>query len=83
MLTKIGSLTLYFQLLNASSQRLNANAPPPQLHARGLERWPITLLDTEQGRHDVAADFANRCEQILGEAMRWAPQTTQSHLQVR
>lgn len=64
------------------SLRLDANSESPILHVSGVPTHPITLLDTAGGRRDVANDFANRCQQILAEAMRWAPQTTQSHLQV-
>ena len=68
------------QLLSCSL-RLDANRESPHLQPQGLP-WQITLLDTYEGRRTVAKDFAGRVEQILSEAMRWAPGTTQSHLQV-
>uniref|UniRef100_A0A914Y3R6 1-phosphatidylinositol 4-kinase n=1 Tax=Panagrolaimus superbus TaxID=310955 RepID=A0A914Y3R6_9BILA len=42
--------------------------------------WRIHLQDTRDRRRVVAQDFGRRCEQLLGEAMKWAPGTTHSHL---
>ncbi|CAK5086225.1 unnamed protein product [Meloidogyne enterolobii] len=36
--------------------------------------------DTLDGRKSVAKDFTKRCEQILCEAVKWAPGLTNSHL---
>ncbi|KAL7069800.1 hypothetical protein ACQ4LE_011065 [Meloidogyne hapla] len=40
----------------------------------------IQLQDTLDGRKSVAKDFTKRCEQILCEAVKWAPGLTNSHL---
>uniref|UniRef100_A0A7E4V1C1 1-phosphatidylinositol 4-kinase n=1 Tax=Panagrellus redivivus TaxID=6233 RepID=A0A7E4V1C1_PANRE len=42
--------------------------------------WTIQLQDTLEARQAVTKDFGHRCEQLLSEAMRWAPGTTHSHL---
>ncbi|KAK6746150.1 hypothetical protein RB195_012331 [Necator americanus] len=42
--------------------------------------WSIQLQDTFEGRSSVVKDFSQRCEQILQEAMKWAPAITHSHL---
>uniref|UniRef100_A0AC34RIU1 1-phosphatidylinositol 4-kinase n=1 Tax=Panagrolaimus sp. JU765 TaxID=591449 RepID=A0AC34RIU1_9BILA len=42
--------------------------------------WTIQLQDTLELRTAVANDFGHRCEQLLSEAMKWAPGTTHSHL---
>ncbi|KIH57605.1 phosphoinositide 3-kinase family, accessory domain protein [Ancylostoma duodenale] len=42
--------------------------------------WSIQLQDTIEGRTAVVKDFSQRCEQILQEAMKWAPAITHSHL---
>jgi hypothetical protein len=62
--------------------RLDANTDTPKLYVQSCPQWPITLLDSADGRRQVAIDFANRCQQILSEALRWAPHTTHGHLQV-
>ncbi|XGW14011.1 hypothetical protein V3C99_000358 [Haemonchus contortus] len=42
--------------------------------------WSIQLQDSIEGRTMVVKDFSQRCEQILQEAMKWAPAITHSHL---
>ena len=42
--------------------------------------WSIQLQDSLEQRTAVANDFGHRCEQLLSEAMKWAPGTTHSHL---
>ena len=65
------------------SLRLDPNRESPSLVVPGLkeEELKITLLDTLEGRRSVRNDFASRSQQILMEAMKWAPGTTASHLQ--
>lgn len=38
------------------------------------------VQDTIQERRSIAHDFRQRCEQILCEAMKWAPGSTHGHL---
>uniref|UniRef100_A0A0N4ZV71 1-phosphatidylinositol 4-kinase n=1 Tax=Parastrongyloides trichosuri TaxID=131310 RepID=A0A0N4ZV71_PARTI len=42
--------------------------------------WKIQLQSTLEERKDIAKDFTGRCEQILSEAMRWAPGSTHSYI---
>ncbi|KAK5965010.1 hypothetical protein GCK32_003992 [Trichostrongylus colubriformis] len=42
--------------------------------------WSIQLQESIEGRTTVVKDFSQRCEQILQEAMKWAPAITHSHL---
>ncbi|CAD5216891.1 unnamed protein product [Bursaphelenchus okinawaensis] len=42
--------------------------------------WKLHLEDTLAARENIAKDFAQRVEQILCEAMKWAPGTTHGHL---
>ncbi|KAF8358748.1 hypothetical protein PRIPAC_93743, partial [Pristionchus pacificus] len=42
--------------------------------------WSIQLQESVEARRQVAQDFSERCEQILHEAIKWAPDSTNSHL---
>lgn len=42
--------------------------------------WTIQLQDSLEQRKIVVRDFSRRCEQILQEAIKWAPGSTRSHL---
>ncbi|KAI6240099.1 1-phosphatidylinositol 4-kinase [Aphelenchoides fujianensis] len=42
--------------------------------------WSIQLQDSIQERRSISRDFSQRGEQILCEAMKWAPGSTHGHL---
>ena len=49
----------------------------------GRMRRRVTLLDTVAERDEVLRDFALRCKDFVNTSVKWAPDTVQSHLQVR
>ncbi|XP_050667764.1 phosphatidylinositol 4-kinase alpha isoform X1 [Leptidea sinapis] len=62
------------------SLELDANQETPLLKVPGTD-FTMQLQDTLEGRESIVKDFADRCEGIVQEAMKWAPQSTRSHLQ--
>ncbi|XP_026313549.1 phosphatidylinositol 4-kinase alpha [Hyposmocoma kahamanoa] len=62
------------------SLELDANQETPLLKVPGTE-FTLQLQDTLEGREGIVKDFAERCHGIVQEAMKWAPQSTRSHLQ--
>lgn len=42
--------------------------------------YTLQLKDTVEDRETMVAQFARRCEEIVREAIRWAPAATHSHL---
>ena len=72
------------RLLQALTQNLH-NDPTckdSMFTMRGFQ-WTIQLQDSLESRKAVVKDFSQRCEQILSEAIKWAPASTNSHLLVR
>ncbi|KAF2369045.1 Phosphatidylinositol 3-/4-kinase catalytic domain [Trinorchestia longiramus] len=63
-----------------SALQLDPNDANPTL-AIPHTPFSITLLDTLEARQRTVVDFRNRCQEILQEAMKWAPEATWSHLQ--
>ncbi|CAI4230573.1 unnamed protein product [Auanema sp. JU1783] len=74
-------LSTALRLLQAL-QNLNVTDPGCRQTIFSLNdvEWTIQLQDNLEGRKAVVKDFSVRCEQILLEAMKWAPSSTQSHL---
>ncbi|XP_041971459.1 phosphatidylinositol 4-kinase alpha isoform X3 [Aricia agestis] len=62
------------------SLELDANQETPLLKVPGTD-FTMQLQDTLEGREVIVKDFADRCHGIVQEAMKWAPQSTRSHLQ--
>ncbi|PZC72006.1 hypothetical protein B5X24_HaOG212067 [Helicoverpa armigera] len=62
------------------SLELDANQETPLLKVPGTD-FTLQLQDTLEGRECIVKDFADRCHGIVQEAMKWAPQSTRSHLQ--
>ncbi|XP_028043414.1 phosphatidylinositol 4-kinase alpha isoform X2 [Bombyx mandarina] len=62
------------------SLELDANQETPLLKVPGTD-FTLQLQDTLEGRESIVKDFADRCHGIVQEAMKWAPQSTRSHLQ--
>ncbi|CAD6198558.1 unnamed protein product [Caenorhabditis auriculariae] len=74
-------LTTALRLLQALQQNLTQDpiCKEPQFTMRGFE-WAIQLQDSIDGRKSLVNDFSMRCKQILQEAIKWAPDSTHSHL---
>ncbi|VDM61613.1 unnamed protein product [Angiostrongylus costaricensis] len=74
-------LTTALRLLQALQMNLvqDPNCCNSTFAMEGL-MWTIQLQDSIDGRTTVVKDFSQRCEQILQEAMKWAPAITRSHL---
>ncbi|XP_063368926.1 phosphatidylinositol 4-kinase alpha isoform X2 [Cydia amplana] len=62
------------------SLELDPNEETPLLKVPGTD-FTLQLQDTLEGREGIVKDFADRCHGIVQEAMKWAPQSTRSHLQ--
>lgn len=67
------------QLL-AFSLTLNPNEETPTLRVNGTP-YVLQLMDSLVARESRVKDFADRCQGIVSEAMKWAPKSTRSHLQ--
>jgi len=51
----------------------------PELKVPNTE-FSLQLKDTIEDRETIVKQFAGRCEEIVHEALRWAPRSTCSHL---
>ncbi|XP_055374781.1 phosphatidylinositol 4-kinase alpha [Condylostylus longicornis] len=67
------------QLL-AYSLTIDPNEESPTLRV-GSTPYTLQLMDTLPAREGRLKDFADRCQGIVNEAMKWAPKSTKSHLQ--
>ena len=68
------------QQVLSSSLQLDPNQGPTVLQIAGT-RHSICLTDTQEARERIVKDFADRCQGILAEAVKWAPNATRAHLQ--
>jgi len=68
-------ICICFQIQNENHQRIKINVP---------SSVPFSLIVSEEmdGREGTVRDFAARCSGIIMEAIKWAPETTRSLLQV-
>ncbi|EDW82565.1 uncharacterized protein Dwil_GK25066 [Drosophila willistoni] len=67
------------QLL-AYSLTLDPNEETPILRVVSTP-YTLQLMDSLPAREMRLKDFADRCQGIVNEAMKWAPRSTRSHLQ--
>ncbi|XP_073835112.1 phosphatidylinositol 4-kinase III alpha isoform X2 [Musca autumnalis] len=67
------------QLL-AFSLTLDPNEETPTLRVVSTP-YTLQLMDSLPAREGRLKDFADRCQGIVNEAMKWAPRSTKSHLQ--
>ncbi|XP_029724207.2 phosphatidylinositol 4-kinase alpha isoform X2 [Aedes albopictus] len=67
------------QLL-AFSLTLDPNEETPTLRVASTP-YTLQLMDSLPARESRVKDFADRCQGIVSEAMKWAPKSTRSHLQ--
>ncbi|XP_017062942.1 phosphatidylinositol 4-kinase alpha isoform X1 [Drosophila eugracilis] len=67
------------QLL-AYSLSLDPNEETPTLRVVSTP-YTLQLMDSLPARELRLKDFADRCQGIVNEAMKWAPRSTRSHLQ--
>ncbi|KRZ50610.1 Phosphatidylinositol 4-kinase alpha [Trichinella nativa] len=77
--TLLHTILVILQLLHQSTFG-DPNIDCKQLPVMDLP-WNICLTDTVEERRKVCNDFAAKCQQILQEAITWAPSVTRSHLQ--
>ena len=66
--------------LVATYLHLDANIDSPVIHVGHDTGQTIMLKDTQAEREQIVKDFANRCKGIIGEAVKWAPETIKSHM---
>ena len=68
-------ICICFQIQNVNHQRIEIKVP---------SSVPFSLIVSEEmdGREGTVRDFAARCSGIIMEAIKWAPETTRSLLQV-
>jgi phosphatidylinositol 4-kinase len=76
-------LTLMLDLLHAMSQSLEDRTKKRQAHEISVPHTDFKLVfpEDDQARERLVLDFAARCGEVIQEAVKWAPNQTQSLLQ--
>lgn len=62
------------QVLSYSLQ-LDPNRDSPELRIPNTP-YTLQLMDNLEARESIVKDFADRCQGIVEEAMKWAPHMT-------
>ncbi|KAG1666136.1 Phosphatidylinositol 4-kinase alpha [Nymphon striatum] len=75
-------LTTMLDILELLSNSLQLN-PSDKASSVKIPNTPfqINLMDTVNARENIVRDFSSRSQGIIQEAMKWAPNATQAHLE--
>ncbi|CDW56508.1 phosphatidylinositol 4 kinase alpha [Trichuris trichiura] len=73
--TMLSILQLLFESCNDATSRISSTISVPGFPLS------ISLTETMEERRKVRDDFAAKCQQILAEAVTWAPSIVRNHIQ--